>query len=217
MKRVIMIGVLAAAASLPSVSDASAQRWGRETTPRSGVCFYEDINFGGRYFCTGVGDSTSRVPSQMNDEISSVRVFGNASVALFRDPNFSGQSRVIDSSVADLRNAGFNDRVSSYQVDAGRYVGNRNGNGNGNAYGHGKNRGQINDSRYRNYGEAQSVVRRSYRDVLGRDPDPSGLRAWTEQVMANNWTERDLERELRQSDEYRALRREGSHPITRPR
>ena len=128
MKRVIVIGVLAAAASLTGVSVASAQRWGREATPRSGVCFYEDINFGGRYFCTAVGDSTSRVSSQMNDRISSVRVFGNSSVTLFRDPNFSGQSRVIDSNIADLRSTGFNDRVSSYQVDARRYAGN-NGNG----------------------------------------------------------------------------------------
>ena len=50
------------------------------------------------------------------------------------------------------------------------------------------------------------MVRRSYRNVLGRGPDPSGLRAWTDQVMANNWTERDLENALRQSDEYHTLR-----------
>ena len=56
------------------------------------------------------------------------------------------------------------------------------------------------------YGSAEAVVRRSYRSVLGRDPDPSGLRSWTEQVMNNNWTQRDLENALRQSDEYRALR-----------
>jgi hypothetical protein len=49
-------------------------------------------------------------------------------------------------------------------------------------------------------------VRRSYRSVLGRDPDASGLRSWTEQVMNNNWTQRDLENALRQSDEYRDLR-----------
>ena len=49
-------------------------------------------------------------------------------------------------------------------------------------------------------------MRRSYLGVLGRNPDPEGLRSWTNQVMANNWSERDLEAALRQSDEYRALR-----------
>jgi hypothetical protein len=204
MKRVMVIGCLAAAASLTGVSTASAQRWGREAVPRSGVCFYEDINFGGRYFCTSVGDSTPRVPSNMNDRISSVRVFGNADVTLYRDPNFQGQTRVIDSNIADLRSTGFNDRMSSYRVDARRYA------GNGNGYGIARNRGQgrteARANRWNSYGEAQAVVRRSYRNVLGREPDPSGLRNWTDQVLANNWTERDLENALRQSDEYRTLR-----------
>jgi hypothetical protein len=200
MKRVMVIGILAAAASLTSVSVASAQRWGRGSVPRSGVCFYEDVNFGGRYFCTSVGDSTARVPSDMNDRISSVRIVGNADVTLFRDPNFQGQAREVDSNIADLRRMGFNDRVSSYRVDA------RTSAGNGNGYGIGRNRGQVTASRWRSYSEAQAVVRRSYRNVLGRDPDPTGLRSWTEEVMANNWTERDLENALRQSDEYRARR-----------
>ena len=50
------------------------------------------------------------------------------------------------------------------------------------------------------------MVRRSYRDVLGRNPDPEGLRSWTNAVMANDWSERELDAALRQSDEYRALR-----------
>jgi hypothetical protein len=64
---------------------------------------------------------------------------------------------------------------------------------------------QPNASRW-SYRDAEQVVRRSYRSVLGRDPDASGLRSWTEQVMNNNWTQRDLENALRQSDEYRDLR-----------
>jgi hypothetical protein len=64
---------------------------------------------------------------------------------------------------------------------------------------------QPNASRW-NYRDAEQIVRRSYRSVLGRDPDASGLRSWTEQVVNNNWTQRDLENALRQSDEYRELR-----------
>src|ERR1044071_1658539 len=128
MNRLGVIGLLVATATLTHVSVASAQRWGRGAVPRSGVCFYEDINFGGRYLCSSTGDSTSRVPSGMNDKISSVRLFGNADVTMFRDPNFEGQSRIVDSNVPDLRAFGFNDRMSSYRVDTRRYAGN-NGNG----------------------------------------------------------------------------------------
>jgi hypothetical protein len=223
MNRYKTVGILMSAAILANVSTASAQRWGREVTPQSGVCFYENINFGGRYFCSPVGSTTSSVPSGMNDRISSVRVFGNAAVTLFRDPNFRGDSRVITYDIADLRGMGFNDRLSSYQVEAGRgFVRGGNGvngtarsrvnpngnggvysNGNGNVYPNG-NGVYSNGSRW-TYGSAEAAVRQSYRAVLGRDPDPSGLRSWTQQVMNNNWTQRDLENALRQSDEYRAL------------
>jgi len=190
------------AACLINVAPAYAQRWGRGATPRSGVCFYEDINFGGRYFCSAVGDSTSRVSSGNNDEISSIRIFGDAVATVFRDPNFRGASRVFDSSVSDLRSFGFNDRISSYQVEQGRGNWSRETRRYPNApYG----RVQPNESRW-SYRDAEQVVRRSYRSVLGREPDPSGLRNWTEQVMNNNWTQRDLENALRQSDEYRDTR-----------
>src|SRR5262249_43365799 len=102
-----------AAAFLMTAVPAHAQRWGREATPRSGVCFYEDINYGGRYFCTAAGASTSQLSSADNDKISSIRLFGDAVTTVYRDPNFRGQSRVIDSNVSDLRALGFNDRISS--------------------------------------------------------------------------------------------------------
>jgi hypothetical protein len=201
MTTVLVLG----AAFLLNGAPAFAQRWGREATPRSGVCFYEDINFGGRYFCSTVGASMSQVSSGNNDEVSSVRIFGDAIVTVYRDPNFRGQSRVIDSNMNDLRSLGFNDRISSYQVDAGRGNSSRaarrypnNGSVNG--------RVQPNQSRW-NYRDAEQVVRRSYRATLGREPDPAGLRSWTEQVVDNNWTQQDLEYALRQSDEYRQLNR----------
>jgi hypothetical protein len=211
MKRYTTIAILMGAAILAQVSTASAQRWGRGATPQSGVCFYEDINFGGRYFCTPAGQSTTAVPSGMNDKISSVRVFGNAAVTLYGDPSFRGQSKFIDSNATDLRGLGFNDRISSYTVDAGRRGYNGNGTVNNGAYGNARNRGQVgtNGTRW-NYRDAESVVRRSYHSVLGRDPDPSGLSSWTDQVVRNNWTQRDLENALRQSDEYRALRNNGN-------
>lgn len=206
------------ASSLLVTAPAYAQRWGREATPRSGVCFYENINFGGRYFCSSTGESLSQVSSGNNDEVSSMRVFGDAVVTVYNDRNFRGQSRVVDTNVRDLRSLSFNDRISSYRVDgsrgnfsrgADRYPGERYP---GERYPNGSNDPRVRPNASQNasrwsYRDAEQVVRRSYRSVLGRDPDASGLRSWTEQVINNNWTQQDLEYALRQSDEYRQMNR----------
>jgi len=183
MSRSVTIGLGLVVAIVMNVGPAYAQRWGRTATPRSGVCFYEDINYGGRYFCSEMGTSAPQVSSGNNDEISSIRLFGDAAVTVYRDRNFRGQSRVIDSNLSDLRSLGFNDRISSYQVDTSRvnssrgarqypsdrqYPGDRQSAGarqypNG-PYG---TAGQPNASRW-NYRDAERVVRQSYRSVLGR-------------------------------------------------
>jgi len=204
MRRSMTVAFVLAAAFLLTALPAHAQRWGRGATPRSGVCFYEDINYGGRYFCADAGTSTPQVSSGDNDEISSIRLFGNAVATVFRDPNFRGQSRVIDSSVSDLRGMGLNDRISSYEVGSSRFNDSRAVQRSSNApYGPAV---QSRAASRWNYRDAERIVRQSYRSVLGRDPDPTGLRSWTQEVVDNNWTQRDLEWALRQSDEYRQLR-----------
>jgi RNase P/RNase MRP subunit POP5 len=50
--------------------------------------------------------------------------------------------------------------------------------------------------------EAERIVRRAYLEVLGREPDPKS-RPWVDKILYENWTEQDLVRELRESDEYR--------------
>lgn len=50
---------------------------------------------------------------------------------------------------------------------------------------------------------AEMIVRRAYRDVLGREVDPSGLRQFTSVVLRRGWTESDVRDELRRSAEYR--------------
>jgi hypothetical protein len=97
---------------------ASAQTWGRPRVPQSGACFYEHINFEGRYFCYRSGTSNDNVPRGLNNEISSVRIFGDAQVVVYKDGDFRGTSRHFESSVSDLRREGLNDRVSSLRVDA---------------------------------------------------------------------------------------------------
>jgi len=216
MNRYKTIGILMAGVILCHASIASAQRWGQGSTPRSGACFYEDVNFGGRYFCSSAGNTMSAVPAGMNDRISSVRLFGNSTVTLYRDVNLRGPAKIVSSDVSDLRGFGFNDRLSSFSVGNGGFYGS---NGNGGYYGSDRRivreqrgieqRGPYAGANRYGWNQAQSMVRRSYLSVLGREPDPSGLQSWTEQVMNNNWTQRDLEYALRQSDEYRASRSYG--------
>ena len=50
--------------------------------------------------------------------------------------------------------------------------------------------------------KAEEVVRRAYLAVLNREPD-SGSRGYVTKVLRENWTQQDVERELRRSDEYR--------------
>jgi hypothetical protein len=51
--------------------------------------------------------------------------------------------------------------------------------------------------------QAVSIVRQAYLSVLGREPDAVGLRDYTTRVVRDGWTERDVVRSLRSSDEYR--------------
>jgi len=118
--------------------------WGRPPAPSSGVCFYQDIHFGGEYFCARVGAATANVPRGTNDRISSVRVFGNASVTVFRDSDFDGQSRRFDSDMSDLRGAGWNDRISSFRVGQ-RGAGGRGNRGGGQGQGEGGRRDSVGD------------------------------------------------------------------------
>jgi hypothetical protein len=98
---------------------AFAQRWGRPPEPSSGACFYEDIHYRGEYFCTRAGSDLARVPYGANNQISSIRLFGDARVVVYGEVSFRGASRRFDEDMGDLRRAGFNDRISSIRVERG--------------------------------------------------------------------------------------------------
>jgi hypothetical protein len=54
--------------------------------------------------------------------------------------------------------------------------------------------------------QAEQIVRQAYREVLGREPD-SGAQGWVDKVLRDRWTEQDVVRALRDSDEYRSKHR----------
>jgi len=91
--------------------------------PRSGACFYRDANFSGDYFCMTRGQSYANLPRGWEDQISSIRVAGRATVTIYVDNNFNGASASTRSDVANLHDARlgrrekWNDRISSLRVD----------------------------------------------------------------------------------------------------
>jgi TorA maturation chaperone TorD len=54
--------------------------------------------------------------------------------------------------------------------------------------------------------QAEAVVRRAYQSVLGREPD-AGSRGYVDHVLRDHWSEADVARELRKSEEYRSKHR----------
>ena len=165
---------------------ATAQpRWGRPTAPRSGACFYRDANFEGDYFCAGAGEGIPVMPRGMNDQISSVRIYGDVEVRLYQDGEFRGRSQSVTRSVRNLKDEGWNDRLSSAQVE-----GRRGGNGN--------NGGGARQ-------DYDRIVRRAYQDILKRDPDSDGLRIYRSHMIDDNWSEAQVREALRNSREFREL------------
>ena len=222
MRQHVTTAALACIAALLVGASAQAQ-WNRSSHPSRGVCFYEDPNYEGRYFCATVDRDAATIPVEANDKISSMRIYGAVEVTVYKDGNFKGSSHRFTSSMSNLGMAGWGDRISSYRVEersfqsnggwggaygGGGWGGSGSGqsNGWGGAYGGGSRSNWNNKDGGRwTYADAQGMVRRAYKSVLGREPDP-GARSWIEAVMKNNWSQSQLERELMNTPEYRNKR-----------
>jgi TorA maturation chaperone TorD len=50
--------------------------------------------------------------------------------------------------------------------------------------------------------QPEAIIRRAYRDILGRDPDPEGMRTYRSNIIDRNWSEQDVREALRNSPEY---------------
>jgi hypothetical protein len=131
VNRLVAVAVLGVS-TLVTTETANAQpRWGRPRTPTAGACFYRDPNFRGSYFCAGPGEDIAFVSGLMNNQISSIRMFGDTEVTIFQDQRFSGRWTRLEGNVRDLRREGWNDRLSSVRLSSG----------------YGRNRGEYGDRR----------------------------------------------------------------------
>jgi Peptidase inhibitor family I36 len=181
MRKALVFAVL----MLPAVATvAPAQQWGHPGTPRDGVCFYKDPNFHGDYFCVAAGDEYNHMPEDMNDKISSIKVFGRAEAFVYQDVRFEGQSTRFDRDIKNLKDEGWNDRISSIRIRSAGHS------SSGGSYG-------------RPTGDPDRIVRRAYQDVLQREPDASGMRLYRSRIIDDGWSEAQVREALRESPEYR--------------
>lgn len=172
-------------AALVNTPLAAGQIWGTQP-PRDGACFYQNANFRGQYFCVAIGDDVSTVASAANDQVSSIRIVGSAEVTAFRDSRFQGTSKRFTSDVSNLDDEGFDNEISSIRVRA-----------------RASNSRPTQGSQSSAIRNPEAVVRRAYQDVLGRDPDPSGMSTFRSHIIDDGWTEQQVRMALRASDEYR--------------
>jgi hypothetical protein len=192
-------GLTAGILATLGATHADAQRWGRQGTPRSGACFYRDANFEGDYFCVAAGESIEALPNDMNDQISSIRTFGGAEVTVYQNRRFGGRSERFGD-VRNLQQQGWNDRLSSLQVES---RGGFSGRDRDRDRGFGNRDRDFGNGGFRNNGNAERIVRRAYQDVLDREPDEQGMRTYRSRIIDDGWTEEQVREALRRSPEYR--------------
>ena len=55
--------------------------------------------------------------------------------------------------------------------------------------------------------DTNAIITRGYEDILGRKPDPAGMRSYRRHIIQEGWSEQDVREALRQSPEYRSTTR----------
>lgn len=103
----------------PSVSigigDAPVAPSGPSGGPRA--CFFEHAGYGGASFCIAAGDNLGNFTSAgFNDVVSSIRLYGGASVQVCEHAGFGGACVAWNSNKSDLGPLGWNDIISSADV-----------------------------------------------------------------------------------------------------
>lgn len=171
----------------------------RRRGPR--VIVYQDAEFRGDSLVLYPGDSLDNLSgltfadgSRLNDRISSIRVEGPAEVYVHADARFRGAVMRLTESARDLTgrllpgrvSTTWNDRISSLRVELRR--------------------------RDENKVDPEVIIKRAYLDLLGREPDPAGLREYRSLIIDLGWTESMVRDHIRHGDEFR---REGADRIVR--
>jgi hypothetical protein len=101
-------------------NDPSATKLHRDRSRGDQVCVYKDINYQGPEQCYGPGEVSNL--GTIRKSISSIRVYGRATVTVYEDTDFRGRSVQFTSDVADLGrqmmagNTAWSDHIDSLRI-----------------------------------------------------------------------------------------------------
>lgn len=255
----LALGSLALAVTLTAQShrDDRDERGHDDRRRGARVIVYQHAGFRGDALVLYPGEAIENMSgltfengTKLNDGISSIWIEGDAEVFAYENARYRGEALRLTENARDLTGrlvgggvgVNWNDRISSLRVERSRRPGprpepERPGGGRPPAdpdklikdsfnelLGRQPDAGELREfrsriidagwtermlrdhlrreDRYRNEA-AELIVRRAYRDVLGREVDPAGLRQYTWAVRDKGWTESDVKDDLRKSAEYR--------------
>jgi hypothetical protein len=85
---------------------------------RDRICVYEGANYAGRSQCWDAGEEEANLnrTNGWNDRIASIRVFGRASLDVYRDAEFRGRGYRNNRDTPDLGPLNWGSQISSFRV-----------------------------------------------------------------------------------------------------
>ena len=186
----------ALAALLAVLPPSSAQPPPPVATARA--YFYTEPEFQGEVFVVAAGNAVNNLELirdsrglPFNDRVRSVQLEGPVRVLMYEHADFQGASMWLNGDVPDLgafaigpsSSSTWDRNISALQVQTVAH--------NVVAFVRWDRR------------DAERLVRASYRDILGRDPDGPGLRLYVSRLIEAGWSEEQLRDSLHRSDEFR--------------
>lgn len=166
--------------------------------PAGRALFFTEPGYKGESFVVEAGAAAANLESlrdkrgrSFNDRVVSVRFDGPVRVAIFENAQFRGAFTWLNRDTPDLAALSLGERskstwnhsISSLQVDVVR-------------------RGTEVFTAWERR-DAERAVRAAYRDYLGREPDPSGLKFYTGRLLEAGWSEEQLRDIFRRSPEFK--------------
>ncbi|MEO7597559.1 MAG: peptidase inhibitor family I36 protein [Opitutus sp.] len=172
--------------------DRGREDRGRHDRGRRGqVTFYQDADFRGGSFTIEAGEDLENLTMvqfsngmTMNDRISSIRIDGPVEVIVYRDSRYRGTTLRLTNDVRNLARDGrdWNDVISSVRTDHRR----------------------PGDERAEQ-ARTDQMIERAYREVLQRRADETSLRTYRVRMIEEGWSDQDVRKALRKTEEYRGV------------
>jgi len=198
----LALGSLGLVTVLSASSDDPFHRGEDRRRPEVRVIVYQHAGYGGDALVLYPGEAMDNMSgrtfangAKLNDAISSIRIEGDAEVLVYENARYRGEALRLTESTRDLTGrpvAGsvavtWNDRISSLRVERLR----------------GGGREPSRPGGGRPPANPDKLIRDSFLEWLGREPDPGELRAFRSRLLDQGWTERMLRDHLRSDDRYR--------------